>query len=374
MAHAYTPGLIVSECAHIRRERKLPLKGKVIVNLNDKVSAETIVARTELPGDVEPINFAGILGVPPQEVEQYLLKKPGDKITKGEIIAETKGFFGLFKTQVRSPIDGIFESVSKVTGQGILRHPPTPVEIKAYIDGVITEIFPEEGVAVETDATFIQGIFGIGGEEYGELVRVADDPDSVITEKDLSADLRGKIVIGGSYITAQTLKKACELGIKGIIVGGIDDSDLREFLGYDIGVAITGQEKKGLTLIITEGFSRMRMAERTFKLLTQSEGKRASINGATQIRAGVLRPEVIIPLESEPSKSSLQTDYSTGIEIGSKVRIIRAPHFGKIGVVVDLPPQLQQIETESKVRVLTVELENGEKITLPRANVEIITE
>ncbi len=55
-----------------------------------------------------------------------------------------------------------------------------------------------------------------------------------------------------------------------------------------------------------------------------------------------------------------------------QVRIIREPHFGGIGTVVNLPVDLEDIETESKVRILEVELAGKERIRLPRANVEII--
>ncbi len=51
-----------------------------------------------------------------------------------------------------------------------------------------------------------------------------------------------------------------------------------------------------ITLVITEGFGKMAMAHRTFDLLKSKQGMKASVNGATQIRAGVMRPEVIVPL------------------------------------------------------------------------------
>ena len=47
-------------------------------------------------------------------------------------------------------------------------------------------------------------------------------------------------------------------------------------------------------------------------------------------------------------------------------------NFGRLGRVAALPVELQEIETEAKVRVLEVELEDGDKVVLPRANVEII--
>ena len=66
MAHAYTPGLKVAAGTLIRRERRLPLKGEVLVSVGDEVKGDTIVARTELPGDVQPLNLAGLLGVAPR--------------------------------------------------------------------------------------------------------------------------------------------------------------------------------------------------------------------------------------------------------------------------------------------------------------------
>ena len=89
------------------------------------------------------------------------------------------------------------------------------------------------------------------------------------------------------------------------------------------------------------------MAERTFKLLKSLAGKKASINGATQIRAGVMRPEVIVPLEKVPeSKKTADISAGTGLDVGMSVRIIRQPHFGAIGKVTALPVKLANIEIE----------------------------
>jgi len=373
MAHAYTPGLKVTPRARIRKERILPLKGQVVAWTAGKVLADTVVARTQLPGDVKTLNIAGLLGVPPEDVEAYLIKHPGDSLKKEEIIAQTKGIFGFMKSTIKSPVDGTFESFSKITGQAILRQAPIQVEINAYIDGIVTEVFPEKGVAVETVGAFIQGIFGIGGEANGIIAKVSSSPSDVLTPDEITKELEGKILIGGSLVTCETLKKAAECGCKGIVVGGIADKELIDFLGHDIGVAITGSEQKGITLVVTEGFGQMNMAERTFELLCSQEGKKASINGATQIRAGVLRPEVIVPCDEELTEIKEEIRIK-GVEVGSKVRIIREPHFGEIGKVVALPSELQFVETGAKVRIFEVELAGGTHITLPRANVEIIEE
>ena len=149
-------------------------------------------------------------------------------------------------------------------------------------------------------------------------------------------------------------------------------------LGYDLGVAITGSENINITLIITEGFGKINMAQKTFEILKHREGSVASINGATQIRAGVVRPEIIIPYNEEDisgmsaeSRSSTGEE-STGISIGDQIRIIRNPNFGMLGKVKALPSELRTIETEASVRVLEVEFSDGQTAIVPRANIEAI--
>ena len=376
MAHAYTPGLKVTEGTTIQKERRLPLEGDVLVEAGTTVKAEDVVAKADLPGNVQLLNVANLLSVSAGEVIEYMLKPVGEAITKDEIIATTKGLFGLFKSQARSPIDGTIEAVSDVTGQVILREPPIPVEVKAYTDGTVTEIAPNEGVTVETYGTYIQGIFGVGGETVGNLIIAVSSSSDELTAEHILPEHRDKILVGGSLVTTEAIQQAIQHGVRGIVAGGIDDADLRELLGYELGVAITGSEEIGITLVITEGFGSIAMAEQTFALLKAREDMKTSINGATQIRAGVVRPEIVIPIAPETSQTSSEAgDAAEGIlEVGSSVRIIREPYFGKLGRVTELPVELQNLETEAQVRVLRVELENGQQTTLPRANVEAIEE
>jgi hypothetical protein len=374
MAHAYTPGLQVMEQTQVVKTRTLPLAGEVLVKPGDKVQAETVIARTELPNEVVAVNVVNQLSIPQEDIREYMLKKEGDPVQEGEAIAENKPMLKWFKTAVKSPITGTIENISQITGQILLRKPPRHVELKAYLDGKIKEIVPGLGAEIETLATYIQGIFGIGGETAGILQMAVDSPDEPLTAAKLHPDQKGKIIVGGSFIDGQTLKQAIEIGVTGIILGGIDAQDLKDWLGYELGVAITGDEDVTTTLIITEGFGKISMAQRTFDLLKSRQGKRASISGRTQIRAGVMRPEIIISLAETERSMIKNRDFSSGsgIQIGDQIRIIREPHFGKIGKIAALPSELQQIETEAKVRVMEIELIDGQRVILPRANVEII--
>jgi hypothetical protein len=291
------------------------------------------------------------------------------------VIARSKSFFGLFTSVAKAKSAGKIESISKITGQVLLRGAPVPVEVKAYLEGEVTEIFPREGVAVATWGSFVQGIFGIGGETHGPIKIISKTNKEILSENEIDASCKGSIIIGGSLVTAAGLQKAITVGAVGIVVGGFNDKDLRDFLGYDLGVAITGNEKRGITLVVTEGFGEIMMAQKTYDLLKSKEGQMACINGATQIRAGVIRPEVVIPtVDTVKQIDAAHAQENIGLTIGSQVRVIREPYFGILGKVTNLPAPLQKLESESHARVLEVEFPDGHRAIIPRANVEMIEE
>jgi len=373
MATAYTPGLTVTARTTHRVRRLLPIAGDVLVKEGDTVAAQDIVAETFMPGEITPVNIANILSLPPGDVAECMLKKQRDPILVGDAIARTKGIFGLFKNTCPARVAGTLESVSSVTGQIMIRGEPEPVQVQAYLSGLVKTVLPGEGVVIETDVSFVQGIFGIGGETYGRIVMACDSHDQELTADLIKPVMKDCIVVGGARMTDAAIERAREVGAAAIISGGMDDEDLRDFLGYDLGVAITGSEDVGITLIITEGFGEIAMAERTFDLLGSRAGADASVNGATQIRAGVMRPEILIPLTAESRARAPKPGRTDGQLVpGRPVRIIRDPYFGVIGTVGDLPAEPQVLDSGSRARVLEVKLDSGDSVVIPRANVELI--
>lgn len=372
MAHAYTPGLKVLQETQVVKERRLPVKGKVVVEKNQKVTPDDVVAQTELPGNVQMVNVANMLNIDPTDINDALCIKVGESVKKGDLLAESSGLFGMFKSKVDVPVDCVIESCSDVTGQVCCREAPIPVAIDAYVSGVIKDTITDEGVFVETRAAFIQGIFGIGGENRGDLLTVTPSREEEITAEMITNDMKGKIIVGGSFISLQAFKKALAMKVAGVVVGGFNYHDLKDILGYTLGVAITGSEEIGTALIVTEGYGKIRMGQRTFDLLKQLNGKFASVNGATQIRAGVIRPEIVIPLSETDIKGN-HKDFiaSSGIQTGSTVRVIRAPFFGRMGKVVELPHELRKMESETMVRVAILEID-GKNVEIPRSNLEMV--
>ena len=85
-----------------------------------------------------------------------------------------------------------------------------------------------------------------------------------------------------------------------------------------------------------------------------------------------MRPEIFIKSAIKTDELNSFTEDDLVISIGSKIRVIREPYFGEIGIVSNLPSKLIKINTETMARVAEITFKNGSKEIVPRANLEVI--
>lgn len=373
MASAYTPGLSVIESTVIRKIRELPIPGKNLVAVGAVVDSQTPVLSADLPGDIDIVRVSQRMGFDPEDVISHMKVAPGDSVKKGDLLCELKTFFGLFTTQCLSPSTGVVEFFTQANAHLGIRQASKPLTVKAYIEGTVVEVDEGKSVTIETQGSFLQGIFGVGGERQGQILYLEVPDQTQVGVRELEKHkqaLLESIIIGGACFTIEALRYACEHGVSGIITGSIDAETLKAYVGKDISVSITGDEDVKATLIITEGFGKLPLSARFSALAKKLHGTRAAINGATQVRAGAMRPELIVS-NSTMAPHAHGTEASAPLEIGAHIRIIRVPYFGEFGEVVSLPSQPEAIPTGASVRVLKAKLRNGDIVTVPRANVEL---
>ena len=123
------------------------------------------------------------------------------------MLGATKAFFGMFKSEAKSPVAGTVETISGVSGNVGVRQSPLPINLTAYLSGTVAETMPGEGVIVQTEGALIQGIFGIGGERVGEIQMVSESPESDLTEAQITSELAGRIIVGGANIPGRPCGK-----------------------------------------------------------------------------------------------------------------------------------------------------------------------
>ena len=249
MSSVLVPSLQVKAQTLMRRRRELPIKGVLLVKEGDHVREGDIVAEALLPGEMRIVRVAEELGVEADEVEKALRVVEGQSIAQGDLLAERRGIFGFFASRVFSPISGMLELISKETGHVAIRAAPQPLQLSAYLRGKVVETKEARSVTIESEVGFIQGIFGVGGERQGKIHVLDIAPQDILSEKHLVSIEQGDIVVGGCRPSIGVLRSLGEMGAVGLIVGSLDDRTLQEYLGFELGIALTGDESVPVTVM-----------------------------------------------------------------------------------------------------------------------------
>jgi hypothetical protein len=360
---ALTPSLEVTAYTTIQRLRELPLAGTILVKEGDVVGAQDVIAKAAIPGELIVIRIPERMGLEAFEIVAGMQVKEGDVVKVGDLLCEHKGLFGFFKTKFFAPEVGIVEFFSATTGHLGIRQSSTELLLTAYVPGKIVRKKDSFSVTIECECAFVQGVFGVGGVRHGTLEVLNKTFQREVVENDIPNTSEGKVLVGA-------LQCAAQRGATGFITGSIDDATLKGYLGYDVGIALTGDEKVTMTLIITEGFGELPISHRAQSIFIAADGGYVSLDGSTQVRAGAVRPEVIL-LPQKVVGDLSTTDSGQGLRLGKEVRVIRAPYFGAIGEIVELPVQPQALETGALARVAKIKIKDN-IFTVPRANLEVM--
>lgn len=354
MPGAYYPSETqVTPLTTIRRERVLPVPGYVLARIGQQVQPTDVVARAELPGDFRILPVARLLGVPASKVKRYLRVKEGDQVRRGQAIARR----GAFARPIKSPIDG--SVTASGGGRLLIEARPTPFEQCATIYGTVSHVLESYGVVIETTGALIQGVWGTGGDSFGTIKCMVNSPDEPLQVQAIDPSCHGTILVGGSGVSDAALKRAQELQVRGIAVGGLSPA------------LISQVEQLPFPLIVTEGMGEVPMSAPIFHLLTTNDGREATVSGRVRLRWGVVRPEIIIPLPADRPPPS-QTQSGTPLAVGTRVRLVQAPYVGAVGKIVALPAHAQRIETGAREMTAQVDVGGGAPVFVPLANLEVL--
>lgn len=341
----------------IRRERFLPVPGRVLVNPGEVVGPADVVARCQLPGKVLVVDVSRTLRVRREQAAKYIRKAVGESVQTDEVLAAPKGLLGRLRRNCRAPVDG--QIVGIRNGLILIEAAPVAYELRAHIRGQVASVLPNRGVVISTTGTLVQGVWGSGGEAEGVLKLVVDSPQKPLRPRSIDVSCHGTIVVGGWILDEKALEQAVEANVQGVIVGGVR-SELCAWL-----------EELPFPVMITEGFGTLSMSGHVFSVLHSNTGREAMLSADTRTRWDIRRPEVVIPLRSE--KEALSDDSSPQpLKVGMQVRLLRAPYLGVVGTVTDLSTLPRVVESGVRLPVAEVELEDEGPVLVPLANLELI--
>jgi hypothetical protein len=359
-----------------RVERTLPYPGEVLVRTGGRVEPEDIVARAYMPSLPHILNVAQTLAVPAMRIERLVHYEVGSRVEAGEELARSG-----WRSCV-APVTGQVSAVDATTGYVTIVPEPETFELQAALRGIVMEIQPYRGVVIETPATQVYGIFGLGIERSGVLRLLVTDATEVITAEYVTVRSAYSVIIGGAGITAEALRRAVAEQVRGVVVGSIDERELRDFLQTpEHTLWQTGHgnwqvpnprqiNDPGLTLLVTEGFGSQPMSQAIFDVLSARDRQEVLIAGDTQLRQPQQRPRLIVPT----ARGSGATDIPRPqIAPGAKVRLLDTPHLGQIATVRAVSPVALRIaETGVRAPAVEIAIEGSEPYWVPRTAVEVL--
>lgn len=320
-----------------------------------------VFIRVPLPaGPKEPIWFrAEDLGMSKLAFTAAITVKQGSVVDKGRVLLTSK-------PPILSPAVGRIREISVTGGYMILAPLYQATELPAHLDGTVVDMPDSSTLVIRGYGYRYQGVLGYGGEQVGLLKPILKETRDLDVDA-LPDNTSGCILIARGGVTLGALKKAEKIGVKGFILGTLHPSVLREY-SHEDPLTIMGQRMDiPFTIIIMQGFGSP-MPENLYDSLAAHAAMQASIDGSTQLRAGVQRPQIMISLqESEPDQESPQVVRHSLLP-GDQVILIREPHFGKTATILAVSSKLEQTEAGTMAAVVNLRLDSGNELQVPVQN------
>jgi hypothetical protein len=336
----------------------LPFRGEVLVGTGSRVRPTDVIAHTTIPGEIRLLNVARALGLDASELPPYLRVAIGDIVQEGDVLAAGSGASRLVGRSYRSPMAGTVANISH--GRILIQSARSRLELTAHYRGTVINLMSGLGCIIEVKGALIQGIWGPDKAGFGVLRMMVDDREELFDLEDLDMSCRGTVLVGAPVVSEDILRRAQEVEVQGIVVGGLD----AELLGL--------VRSLSYPVIVTEGMGKLPISEPVFDLLKAYDGQEASIRGATETRGGSVRPEVVVYASYAGGDAEQEARPEFLMELGAQVRIVRGPYMGEAGKVTSFPPGARTLPTGTKAGGVEVLLRGGEEIFVPQSNVELL--
>lgn len=338
----------------IKRERRLPMLGEVLVNEGQLVELSEVIARAELLDKILVVNLAERLGINPDEVEDCLVRKPGESLLEDDVIAWIEG---TIPRLVRAPIDGVFAALHQ--GCAIFEADKRVIEVCAEMHGVVESIIPGFGATLVTSGLLLQGVWGNEKVGAGRLRVLPLSWFEPLEKSMISSIAPDEIIVIGQSPMGSELERVLTQNPSGLILGSINPKLIKMILGLDIPVLVLG------------GFGTFEPDSLILELLQPLDGGLTNLNAKMDCQEKGSYPEAIISVERNELGKELELNRV--LSIGQRVRLLSGKHAGELGETTELLDEPHRFESGLDLEAAVVNLANGKKVTVARQNLLMIT-
>lgn len=206
----------------------VPVFSRIVVEEEEKVAKNTPLARINKKTTEKTIHLAKLLRIEPAKMQKFMLKKAGQKVYIGDILAEKKGLF--YSSTIKSPLDGVIAEINLKTGTLLLSSldpDNSGSDLRTPVEGVVKKLKQDE-ILLETEGLEFTGVLGAGDEVMGDLIDFQDKADIFAYD----ARVENKIVVSDNF-TDEVISKIEVLEAVGLISSGVLPATTLSYLRID---------------------------------------------------------------------------------------------------------------------------------------------
>jgi hypothetical protein len=335
----------------VRHVVRLPRGAEPWVTVGQSVEPGDVVATRRPPGEATGVPLGRRMGIRSNAVEAAIAVRPGTLLAAGDLLA-SRG-----RREVRAPSASLFLGWDPEGDSALVAPlgPPTPIH--AHVRGSVVRVEPRE-VEIAAHGVAVDGIGGTGDVVHGPLVIAVRAPSDELRASAIDVGASGRIVVGGSRTSAETLIRARAMGVAGIVLAGLLDKELRDFEALQKRRREVGSANDSFGVLLVEGYGKIGFDPSLFAWFQRQDGRMATLFGSER-RLYVYDADPA-PLRRSPARS------------GERVIAHRRPFAGRTGVVVRELEGLHAAASGIAARTALVRFDDGRVVAIPLANLEAI--
>jgi hypothetical protein len=332
-----------------RHRIRLPTGSTPVVAVGDKVAPGDSLATTVRPAGTVGVPMARPLRRKKPEVPSLLLVAPGTQVRVDQPLARTPD------REVRSPADGYLLAYDAGRGSADLLAVAAGDPVLSDVRGTVVAV-EESSVVVAVPAVELVGVAGSGPPVHGRMTIMVGQADAPLDPALIDADTAGRIIVGGSWASAEAITRARAVGVAAILVGGLHARDLADFAGLQHRRSLLGTAAPPFAVLALDGFGQAPMDPARFAWLQANADRELTILGDQ-------RRLLVYDASAPPSRNPRAT-------VGDRVIIASGPGRGQTGLLGEVLGRPMAIGSGISARCGLVRLDAGRTVAVPLANLE----
>jgi hypothetical protein len=221
-------------------------------------------------------------------------------------------------------------------------------QVDAPADGVVREVRPGIGIALQVRWHALKGAFAIGGPTRGRL-EIASEASGELRAGGLNVGRAGTILVVGSRVDAEALTRARAMDVRGVIVAALPGKEQRDFGASEARQRAALHALPPFGLLVLDGIIRRPIASTVMHLLRALEGSEVAI-------------------VADPPALLFRENAASGVE-PDRVRIRHGPSAGREGRWLGLAGS-RRFGAGTHLEAGLVHLDDGETLAVPLADLE----